>query len=100
MSNGITLEVHDWHKDGTRRPFFGNGDRGYFWLHLYYASGVQASLSGSIEHYFMKEDETTKATSKMNVAIRGNDGKFISYRKLQNTDHEHVFEGIDALPNI
>lgn len=100
---GITLEVIDWNKDGTRRPFrsmnWKHEPIEYFWMHLYFGDG-RATSEGGAHAAFMKADEVVKATSKMNVMIRGRDGKFISYRKLANTHHDVIHGEIDALPNI
>lgn len=109
MNRGISLEVIDWKRDGTRMWFGGKplpnseGGVGYFWIHLWYANGHEGHVTKeTFNSAFLKDvpGSTEKPTSKMNVMIRGRDGKFMSYRKLANTDASSAYEAIDALPNI
>lgn len=98
-SRGTDIEVRDYTKAGEFVPFETHEGRGYaFTLQLWNSLNRKVDLM-SIEALFIKGPEL-KPHSKMNVAIRGKDGKFISYRRLNGTEHSKVFEAIDELPNI
>lgn len=97
MANGITLEIRDYDKNSLEWVPFDVRSRKAFFLHLWAAEGYKLDVQLNTDALF---PNIYKPHSKMNVAIRGNDGKFRSYRELESTEHHNMFEVINALPNI
>lgn len=97
MANGITLEIRDYDKDSFEWIPFDVRARKAFFIHLWANTGQTMEISLGADALF---PNIYKPHSKMNVAIRGNDGKFRSYRELESTAHHNTFEMINALPNI
>lgn len=91
----VTLEVSDYTKSGVFMPFM--GDMKYFRAPYNGASGPAHSIS----KLFWVENDTSsnKGTSKMNVRLRGTNGKFVSYKDLPE-GMNGLREAIEALPNI
>ncbi|WXX18478.1 hypothetical protein TacPo2_23 [Pantoea bacteriophage TacPo2] len=97
MANGITVEIRDYDKNTLEWVPFNVRSRKAFFMHLWAAEGYRLDVNLGADSLF---PSIYKPHSKMNVAIRGNNGKFRSYRELKGTEHERMFEVINALPNI
>ena len=91
----VTMEVSDYTKSGVHIPFLNTMK--YFRV-VYPGSSNNA---GSVGMLFWVEDNSTsnKGTSKMNVRLRGENGKFISYKSLPEP-MSGLREAIETLPNI
>lgn len=97
MSNGITLEVRDYDKNSLEWVPFDRRENKAFFLQLWAAEGYRLDVSLPASALF---PDVYKPHTKMNVAVRGNDGRFRSYRELSATEHVSLYEMINALPNI
>lgn len=96
------MEVHDYDLKGSRILF----GKSYFYSSIRHLSSFPPTTMGFMFRSGLPSIPGTsislghKATSRMNVAIRGTDGKFISYRKLNTGKTKVIFDAIEALPTV
>lgn len=88
----ITLEISDYLKNGMFQPFMTGKP---------FATTYRNPPMGDPSLLFWKavDNVPNKSTSKMNIRLRGSNGKFISYKKLPET-FSNLRTAIEGCPNI
>lgn len=90
----FVLTVRDYFDNGVFAPFHKDQN-------LPFQAFIQNSPDSSYTGFMMRGSDRLKDTSKMNVIIRGRDGRFVSYKQFNDVaGYQGVFDAVDALPNV